>query len=514
MNDEHPHSDNPAPAEGNGEPFAADDNSIRRNRLEKLAALRESGWAYPNDFCPTHYAAALCCDYAQADKSELEEQKITVSVAGRLILKRVMGRSIFFTLADDGAQIQLYAAKHKLDDTFDALRQLDIGDIVGCCGVLFRTNKGELTIDADSLRLLVKSLRPLPEKYHGLSDTQQRYRKRYVSLIVNQREREIFAIRHRVIAYLRSFFTDHGYEEVETPMLQAIPGGALARPFITHHNTLGEDFYLRIAQELYIKRLLVGGFAKVFELNRNFRNEGISTQHNPEFTMIEFNAAFQRCADYILLVEQLLSELVTHIHGESQITYQGQQISFAVPFAKMHLTEAIEHYHPEYRQAQLNDIEALRDILRRRDIPVDAQDSLGLMQLRLFEAIVEHQLIQPTFIVDYPAEVSPLSRRYDEDPGLTERFELFVAGRELVNGFSELNDPQLQASVFRQQAAQREEDDEAMHYDDDYIEALEYGLPPNAGGGIGVDRLVMLLADAPSIRDVILFPQMRREKSL
>lgn len=486
-------------------------------RRQKLRRLRAVGDPYPNDFRRTHLFADLRAAVGDKGREELDAAPVHAAVAGRLMLHRRMGKAAFFTLQDMSGRLQIYAGNKTLgEDAFAATDEWDIGDIVGCDGALFKTNKGELTLRADNMRLLVKSLRPPPEKHHGLTDSESRHRRRYVSLLANRDEREVFLRRAQIIRFIRDFFHARDYLEAETPILQPIAGGAQAKPFITHCNALSADFYLRIAQELYLKRLLVGGFERVFELNRNFRNEGISPRHNPEFTMLEFNAAYQTCEDFILLTEELLSALVVQLTGGEELVYQNMRISFKRPFARLSPMEALRRHNPQHSETQL----ASRDFLLKQlsNMPGEkienaASLSVGQMQLLLFEKTAEQSLIQPTFLVNYPAAASPLAKRRPATPDIAERFELFIAGRELVNGFSELNDAELQATIFQQQAAAKDAgDEEAMLYDADYIHALEYGLPPNAGGGIGIDRLTMLLTDRPSIRDVILFPQMRPEK--
>ena len=427
-----------------------------------------------------------------------------------------MGKATFFTIQDMSGRLQVYFnADTAGAEAAHTAQEWDLGDIIGVRGTMFKTKTDELTLRAGELHLLVKSLHPLPDKYHGLADTATRYRQRYVSLIANEKEREVFARRAAIVRYLRDFFHQLGYTEVETPILQSIPGGALAKPFATHCNALGEDFYLRIAQELHLKRLIVGGFERVFELNRNFRNEGISPRHNPEFTMLEFNAAYEQCETYINLTEELLHGLVVSVCGSEEITYQGQRISFKRPFARLSPLAAIRQACPQFSEAQLQQREFLLAQLAEAEGERAANAAaltLGQLQLLLFEKTAEEALVQPTFLVDYPAAASPLAKRSPHNPDLAERFELFVAGRELVNGFSELNDPHAQAEIFRQQVEMKAAgDEEAMYFDADYITALEYGLPPNAGGGIGIDRLVMLLTDQASIRDVIFFPQLKKE---
>lgn len=492
-------------------------DTLHAVRLQKLTALRQTGDAYPNDFRRRHTAAEISDTYSSSDRDELAAASVTVTVAGRIMLRRQMGKATFLTIQDTSGHIQIYISNKTLaDDSLGQVEKLDIGDIIGISGELFKTKTDELTIRATALRLLTKSLHPLPEKHHGLTDSAARYRQRYVSLISNSSERALFTRRAAVIRYLRDFFHQRGYLEAETPILQPIPGGAAAKPFRTRCDALHSDFYLRIAQELYLKRLIVGGFERVFELNRNFRNEGVSPRHNPEFTMLEFNAAYHTCEDYLQLTEELINGLVTHICGSEEITYQGHPLSFKRPFARVSPLSAIRATHPEWSEADLAEKDFLLSQLAQAEgerATSAAALSLGELQLLLFEKTAEHTLQQPTFLTEYPAEASPLAKRSPHNPHLAERFELFAAGRELVNGFSELNDPELQAQIFRRQAARKEAgDDEAMHYDADYINALEYGLPPNAGGGIGIDRLVMLLTDQPSIRDVILFPQLRHSE--
>jgi lysyl-tRNA synthetase class 2 len=495
------------------EPPQLDTNQVIAERREKLKALRAEGNAYPNDFSRDVLAADLVSKYQSEEREALEKEGVAVRVAGRILLKRVMGKASFCTIQDMSGQIQLYVTdNHAGKVTHEAFKHWDIGDIVGAEGTLFKTKTGELTVRAGKLRLLAKALRPLPEKFHGLTDQEMRYRQRYVDLIVNEETRRTFMLRSRVIQALRRFLTSDGYLEVETPMMQPIPGGAAARPFVTHHNALDMDLYLRIAPELYLKRLVVGGFEKVFEVNRNFRNEGISTRHNPEFTMLEFYAAY---CDYRYLmgfIESMLADAARQVLGTTTVSYQGKEIELGKPYDRLTITEAIKRYQPEYTDALLHNREALVAKLKALGASYKPSDGIGGLQLSLFEHTTEQALFQPTFIVDYPAEVSPLARRSDSDPEITERFELYIAGREIANGFSELNDPDDQAARFMEQVRQKEAGDaEAMHYDADYIRALEYGLPPTAGAGIGVDRLVMLLTDSASIRDVILFPHMRPE---
>jgi lysyl-tRNA synthetase class 2 len=451
--------------------------------------------------------------YGSKSNEELEPLHARVAVAGRMMLKRVMGKACFATLQDMSGQIQLYVTLDAVGaDALDAFKHWDLGDIVGAAGTLFKTKTGELSIRVSSIRLLAKALRPLPEKFHGLSDQEQRYRQRYVDLITNPETRRTFVARSKIVQSIREFFVARGYLEVETPMMHAIPGGAAARPFRTHHNALDMQLYLRIAPELYLKKLVVGGLEKVFEINRSFRNEGISTRHNPEFTMLEFYEAYQDYRYLMDLTEALFRDVAQKVVGNTAVTYQGTAIDLGKPFDRLTMAEAIHKYHPHYPLAELAKPEYLRVALAPFDAEVFATDRVGLLQLKLFEATTEDQLIQPTFIVAQPTDVSPLARANDVDPAVTDRFELFITGREFANGFSELNDPEDQAARFRGQVEAREAgDEEAMFYDADYIRAMEYGLPPTAGEGIGIDRLVMLLTDSPSIRDVILFPQLKPE---
>jgi lysyl-tRNA synthetase class 2 len=492
---------------------AADADHIVAERRAKLAALRAAGTAYPNDFQRIHLAGDLQSAHAGSDKTALDAAAVEVTLAGRILLKRVMGKASFATVRDGSGTIQLYVSDDGTGaEAHEAFKHYDLGDIVGATGVLFRTKTNELTVRVSTIRLLTKSLRPLPEKFHGLTDQEQRYRQRYLDLMVNEDSRSTFIARSRTVQAVRQFLLDRGYLEVETPMMHPIPGGANARPFVTHHNALDMELFLRIAPELYLKRLVVGGFERVFEINRNFRNEGISTRHNPEFTMLEFYSAYTGYRELMALTERMFAEVARAVTGSDKVTYQGREIDFGKPFARLTILEAIAKYAPQYAPGQLADRAWLVSELTRLGESVHPDDGLGGLQLSLFDATVETQLFDPTFIIDYPTEVSPLARRNDADPSITERFELFIAGREIANGFSELNDPDEQASVFRQQASRKESGDaEAMHYDADYVRALEYGLPPCGGQGIGIDRLVMLLTDSSTIRDVILFPQLRRE---
>ena len=481
-------------------------------RKQKLAALREQGFSFPNQFRREHLAKDLTERYAALSKEALAEQAIPVCVAGRIVLRRVMGKASFFHIQDVSGRLQIYIRENEMPEAYAQFKHWDLGDIVGVRGVLFLTNTGELSVQANDLQLLTKSLRPLPDKFHGLADQETRYRKRYVDLIANEETRQTFLIRSRLIQAFRRFMDKHLFLEVETPMMHPIPGGALARPFVTHHNALGQDMYLRIAPELYLKRLVVGGFERVYEINRNFRNEGISTRHNPEFTMVEFYQAYADYQDMMDFTEQLLHFLCDEVLGSRQVTYQEHIIDFAKPCARLSMREAVVQYNPAVQEAHIATLAACRRVLDGLKLPYKPSDGLGKLHMILFEETVEHQLIQPTFVTGYPTEVSPLARRNADDPEITDRFEFFIGGREIANGFSELNDAEDQAARFQKQVEEKEAGDlEAMHFDSDYIEALEYGMPPTAGEGIGIDRLAMLFTNAPSIRDVILFPHLRQE---
>jgi lysyl-tRNA synthetase class 2 len=489
-----------------------DENALIAERRAKLARLREAGVAFPNDFRRDALAADLHATYQGRSDESLAANPVRVRVAGRMMFKRLMGKASFAKLQDSSGQIQAYLQADALGAAYEAFKGWDVGDIVAAEGNLMRTRAGELSVRADAVRLLVKSIRPLPDKWHGLADTETRYRRRYVDLIVNEASRETFRTRSRVVRFLRDFLEAQGFLEVETPMMQPIPGGAVARPFVTHHNALGQDMYLRIAPELYLKRLVVGGFERVYEINRNFRNEGLSTQHNPEFTMLELYQAYADCDDFMGLVERMMTGLAHYVAGSRTITYQGRTIDFSAPFARRSVEEAVAQANPGLDRARLRDAAYLRSIAAGLGLEPGKDDGAGALQIAIFEKTAEHSLAQPTFIHSYPTEVSPLSRRRDSDPFVTDRFEFFVDGRELANGFSELNDPEDQAQRFRDQVKRRSAgDEEAMYFDADYIRALEYGMPPAAGLGVGVDRLVMLLTDSASIRDVLLFPQLRHE---
>lgn len=491
-----------------------EENDLLAQRRLKLAELRQKGVAYPNHFYRDAFAIDLHERYGEQSVENLETSAIEVKVAGRMMFRRLMGKASFAVLQDVSGRIQLYVqANHLGQEAYEAFLHFDIGDIVGAEGVLFKTKTGELSIKVKSLQLLAKSLRPLPDKFHGLADQELRYRQRYLDLIMNPEVRRIFQIRSKLVSGIRRFLLQRNFMEVETPMMHPIPGGAIAKPFVTHHNALDMKLYLRIAPELYLKRLVIGGFERVFELNRSFRNEGVSTRHNPEFTMLEFYQAYATYEDLMQLTEELISELVEEVSGVKEIVYQEQTIDFARPFMRMTLKEAILHYNPSVSKQDLEDIVKLRVIAERLGATIHPHDGIGKLQVEIFERTVEPHLQQPTFITAYPLEVSPLARCNDEDPTITDRFEFFVGGREIANGFSELNDPEDQARRFRMQAVDKDAgNEEAMHYDADYITALEYGLPPTAGEGIGIDRLTMLFTDSPSIRDVLLFPHMRSVK--
>jgi len=489
-----------------------DSDQIAQRRA-KLQALRALGNPFPNDFRRDRWAQALQDEFAGLEPEALAQSEVKVRVAGRLMANRVMGKASFAHIHDATGRVQLRLERDRLGaDRYGEFKKFDVGDTVGVSGELFLTKTGELTVRADTIRLLTKALRPLPEKYHGLSDQELRYRQRYVDLIMNAGTRETFRVRSATVSAIRAFMTMHEFLEVETPMMQAIPGGAVARPFKTHHNALDMDLYLRIAPELYLKRLVVGGFERVFEINRNFRNEGISTQHNPEFTMLEFYQAYADYRDFMEFSEVLLKQVAQQVLGTSVIEYQGEQIDFGGPFACMTMDEAVLRHNPGLTADDLKRLSSVRCAAEKLGIEVIPSYGAGKIKAEIFDKTVEAKLQNPTFITAYPVEVSPLSRRNDDDPSISDRFELFIAGREIANGFSELNDPEDQAERFREQAAAHAAgDDEAMHFDADYVRALEYGLPPTAGEGIGIDRLVMLLTDSPSIRDVLLFPYMRPE---
>lgn len=484
-----------------------DENKLISQRREKLDHIRQQGEAFPNTFNPSHLAQELAEKYASVDREALEGIGATVSMAGRIVRMR----GPFVVIQDRSGQIQLYLNNKSFNEELAAqIKSLDLGDIIGVTGEVFRTNKDELSVRVSSFELVTKSLRPLPDKFKGLTDTEMRYRQRYVDLIVNAQSRQVFKTRSAIVAFIRKYFDGLGFMEVETPMMQIIPGGATARPFVTHHNALSQDMFLRIAPELYLKRLVVGGFERVFELNRNFRNEGLSTRHNPEFTMLEFYQAYARYEDLMDLTEDLFRQIAHAVLGSSQLVYQGSTYDLDKPFDRLTVKESVCRYCDEVTMADLSSKEALMVTCNRLDVHIDENWPAGKILMEIFDQLIEAKLDQPTFITQYPIEVSPLARRSETDPQVTDRFELIIGGRELANGFSELNDPEDQAARFRAQVAAKDSgDQEAMHYDEDYITALEYGMPPTAGEGIGIDRLVMLFTDSSSIKDVLLFPHMR-----
>ncbi|PXB01797.1 lysine--tRNA ligase [Pectobacterium carotovorum] len=504
-----------AESQSQGADQAQDLNNELKTRREKLVALRETGIAFPNDFRRDSTSDRLHAEFDGKENEELEELGIEVTVAGRMMTRRIMGKASFVTLQDVGGRIQLYVSRDDLAEGIynEQFKKWDLGDILGARGKLFKTKTGELSIHCTELRLLTKALRPLPDKFHGLADQETRYRQRYLDLIANDESRNTFRIRSKVMAAIRSFMVDHGFMEVETPMMQVIPGGASARPFITHHNALDIDMYLRIAPELYLKRLVVGGFERVFEINRNFRNEGVSPRHNPEFTMMELYMAYADYKDLIVLTENLFRTLTQDVLGSTTVQYGDQTFDFGKPFEKLTMREAICKYRPKTNVADLDDLEKATAIAQSLGIKIEKSWGLGRIVTEIFEETAESSLIQPTFITEYPAEVSPLARRNDQNPEITDRFEFFIGGREIGNGFSELNDAEDQAERFAQQVNAKDAgDDEAMFYDEDYVTALEHGLPPTAGLGIGIDRMVMLFTNSHTIRDVILFPAMRPQK--
>ena len=496
-------------------PQHADENHLIAERRAKLKALRGQGIAFPNDFRRDAYAGDLQAEFADTERwtaEALEGEGRVVALAGRILLKRVMGKASFVQVQDESGRIQLFLQANALGEAYDAFKGWDVGDIVGATGVLTRTRTGELSVKVAQLRLLTKSLRPLPDKWHGLSDVEQRYRQRYVDLIVSPEARDVFVKRSRIIRAMRAWLDARRFLEVETPMMHYIPGGATAKPFVTHHNALDLELYLRVAPELYLKRLVVGGLERVYEINRNFRNEGVSTRHNPEFTMLELYEAYATYTEIMDLTEGVIRDVAQEVLGTTAVEWDGQAIDLGPAFRRWSMTDAVLEHNPEIAAGELRDLGTMRAHCERLKIPVKAGWGWGKLLLELFEKTVEHTLIQPTFITDHPVEVSPLARASDNDAELTDRFELFIGGKELANGFSELNDPEDQAARFQAQVDAKEGgDDEAMHFDADYIRALEVGLPPTGGLGIGIDRMVMLLTDSASIRDVLLFPYMRPE---
>ena len=490
------------------------ENDLIAQRRQDLKELRKTGNAYTNQFKRDSLALDLHAQHENKSKEELEGESIKVAVAGRMMSRRIMGKASFAHIQDMSGKIQLYVRRDDLADGIynDGFKKWDIGDIIGATGTIMKTNKGELSIHVDSIELLTKSLQPLPEKFHGLTDQEIRYRQRYVDLIMNEETRNTFKIRSRVIEFLRSYLKNENYIEVETPMMHVIPGGATARPFTTHHNSLDMELFLRIAPELYLKRLVVGGFEKVFEINRSFRNEGLSPRHNPEFTMLEFYQAYSDYEDLMDLTEDMMRKLTSNLFDSNQVSYQDETYDLEKPFERMTVFESILKHNKAINDSDLQSLEKIRNVAEKLEVPFEENYGLGKIQIEIFEKTVESKLLSPTFITQFPTEVSPLARKNSDDPFVTDRFEFFIAGREIANGFSELNDPEDQAERFNKQVEEKKAGDaEAMHFDDDYIKALEYGMPPTAGEGIGIDRLVMFLTDSPSIRDVILFPHMRQK---
>lgn len=492
-------------------PELRDHHDLIQERKDKLAQIRTTGEAFPNDYRRDAFAQDLHESYGELEKEKIESQEVTVKVAGRVMLKRVMGKASFVTLQDMTGQIQAYLKSDALPEgEYESFKKTDLGDILAVEGTLFKTKTGELSVKAHTARLLTKALRPLPDKYHGLTDTEAKYRQRYLDLIANDDSRTTFMIRTKAVAAIRNTLIEARFMEVETPMMQIMAGGAAAKPFVTHHNALDLTLFLRIAPELYLKRLLVGGFERVFEINRNFRNEGLSVRHNPEFTMLEFYQAYADFEDGMTFTEKLIRESALQSVGTTEIDYQGIKIDLGKPFTRLSVFDSILQYNKDLTAESISTLEAARKVCDTLDIAYKPDHGLGKLQIEIFDKTVEHHLLQPTFITEYPAEVSPLARCNDDNPFVTDRFELMIAGRELANGFSELNDPEDQAERFhKQMAAKADGDDEAMPFDEDFIIALEHGMPPACGVGIGIDRLVMLLTDSPAIRDVILFPHMR-----
>ena len=488
-----------------------EENKLITERKKKLDAIKLNNKVYPNTFRKKNYADNISEDYGDLEKEDIAEKKISVSIAGRLLTIRNMGNSSFANLHDESGNIQIYLQKKQVgEDNYTLFNNLDLGDIVGIEGVLFKTKTGELTVNTSSIMLLSKSLRPLPEKFHGIADIEIKYRQRYLDLMINPETKSLFKTRSKIVSQIRNFFIEDDYLEVETPMMHMIPGGAAAKPFITHHNSLDLDLYLRIAPELFLKRCIIGGYEKVFEINRSFRNEGLSVKHNPEFTMIEFYCAYQDYIYLMSLIENLFSKIINSLNLSSSFKYQGLQIDFKTPFMKIKFYDSIEKYAEGIDVSKLNDKKYLESYCSTHKINISDKGSIAKTHLDIFDKMVEKELINPTFVTHYPTEVSPLSRSFDDESSLVERFELFIAGREIANGFSELNDPEEQSNRFKDQV--NSDDDEKMSYDEDFVTALEYGMPPTAGAGIGIDRLIMLFTDSASIRDVLLFPHMKPKK--
>ena len=488
-----------------------EENKLITERKKKLEEIKKNHKAYPNSFKKTDYANNLISNHSNSGKESLEKDPISVSVSGRLLTIRNMGNSSFANLHDESGDIQIYLQKKQVgEDSYKLFNNLDLGDIVGINGTLFKTKTNELTVNTESIELLSKSLRPLPEKFHGIADIEIKYRQRYLDLMINPETKNLFKVRSKIISAIRNYFINSNYLEVETPMMHMIPGGAAAKPFITHHNSLDLDLYLRIAPELFLKRCIIGGYEKVFEINRSFRNEGLSVKHNPEFTMIEFYCAYENYLYLMELIEKLFENLLGVLEADIKLDYQENIIDFKTPFTKIKFYDAIEKYAIDIDVSRLNDREYIESYCSSQSIKITDDHSIAKAHLDIFEKLVEKQFINPTFVTHYPTEVSPLSRSFDDNPELVERFELFIAGREIANGFSELNDPQEQSKRFKAQSESN--DDEKMSYDGDFITALEYGMPPTAGAGIGIDRLIMLFTNSPSIRDVLLFPHMKPKK--
>ncbi|GIS86037.1 MAG: lysine--tRNA ligase [Gammaproteobacteria bacterium] len=490
-----------------------DQNKLIKERRSKLSSLRESGFNFPKPIPIDSYCIDLNNNHEESSKEDLENLNKEVAIAGRMMAKRIMGKSSFSKIKDGTSSIQIFInSKNVSEELYEQFKTYDVGDILWVKGTLFKTKTDELTINANEIELLTKSLRPLPEKYHGLTDTETRYRKRYLDLIMSDESRDVFENRSKIITTIRKYLNEQEILEVETPMMQPIPGGAIARPFVTHHNTLDKDFYLRIAPELYLKRLVVGGMHRVYEINRSFRNEGVSTQHNPEFTMLELYLAFASYEEIMTLVEEMVIEISKDLYGSTTITYQDKEYDLSGPYKRITLEESVMEFNPDMNREKLRDQHYLLGVCKKLKIKNSKDMPAGKLLLEIFEKTVEEHLIEPTFITAYPKDVSPLSRANDEDPWLVDRFEFFIAGRELANGFHELNDPDDQSQRFKDQVKERDSgDDEAMVYDEDYIEALEYGMPPTSGLGVGIDRLTMIFTDKPSIRDVLLFPHMRNK---